>query len=115
MTIFDEIYKWAGTQRSPATTIHSQNCIGHIHEDFVGYVVQISRTYLGGEIFASKRFWNFESARSFAVQMTEAISKLRKANAVSPISSDLVVTCYRLRFFQKIRTLFFPLTTKFYY
>lgn len=115
MNIFDKIYKWATLQRCPATTVYARNCVGIIHEDLVGYVVHVCRVYMGDEVYASKRFFRFESARTFAVSMSKAISDLRDGNDVSPISKELVVTCYRLRFYQKIRTLLFPLTTKFSY
>lgn len=115
MTIFDRLYKWVTRTASPSTTVHSRNCVGHIHEDFVGFVVQISRCYLGNEVYFSKRFFNFASARSCTVAMTEAISNLRLGDPfVTGLPNDIVVKCYRLLLLRKIRTLLFPLTSKSY-
>ena len=48
--------------------------------------------------------------------MTEAISNLRLEDPfVTGLPNDLVVKCYRLLLLRKIRTLLFPLTSKFYY
>lgn len=115
MKIFDKLYYWARRAECPATTVYSRNCIAHIDEDFVGYVVNVSKKYRSSEIFVSKRFLNFAAARHFAVSMSDAISGLLATDMIRPISQDLVIESYRVHFFGKIRRLLFPLTTKFSY